>query len=321
MEFEAARQQEIANLNELHKNVQIDSVKLPENAKKDNTVPEKEDTPVSEKDEKAEGNPAEQEKCEDKQDKYEVTPKSEKYSNNNGSSGSRGGNKFRKGRNRNDNEDIRRPSGNATLFDYIRPQMVNPPPESKVGQHDNIQVNRGKNGGSYNNREGYNNAHQSCSSTIESDELAQVKVSDVPQDPPHGNNYRNGGTRGRGGGNRRGRAFYSNYGNPYQQHPQYQQQFPPIFAAPPPHPTMLPPPCGYVPPMPQHIRIPNVAIEVGKHVLAPFTDNNYYPGVVLTIDEVNGMSLIQYNHCPLPHFIHTEYLQLCNNQAQTEAQA
>ena len=65
--------------------------------------------------------------------------------------------------------------------------------------------------------------------------------------------------------------------------------------------------------MPQHMRNVNQGgVEIGKSVLAPFTDNNYYLGVVIGVDEVNGLSLVQYNHCPLPHFIHTEYLQLCH---------
>uniref|UniRef100_A0A914YIZ7 Tudor domain-containing protein n=1 Tax=Panagrolaimus superbus TaxID=310955 RepID=A0A914YIZ7_9BILA len=314
-ESEAARQQEVANLNAVRKNTDIAGEKLPQIAKKDNTVSEKDDVSKNEEDE---GNPK-QEKYEGKNDKHQGTPKHDRYerSNNGNNSGPR--NNFRKGRNRNNNEDTRnytsRPSGNATLFDHIRTQMVNPPPESPIRQHDNTQGNRRNNGSRYDNREGYNNAHQSSSSTVASDEFAQMKVSDVPQDPPHGgNNYRNGGTRGRGG---RGKPFYANYSNPYQQHAPYpQQQFPPIFAAPP-HPSMLPPPAGYVPPMPQHIRNPNVTgIEIGKQVLAPFTDNNYYLGVVLLVDEVNGMSLVQYTHCPLPHFIHTEYLQLCHVQAQ-----
>uniref|UniRef100_A0A914Y767 RecQ mediated genome instability protein 1-like N-terminal helical domain-containing protein n=1 Tax=Panagrolaimus superbus TaxID=310955 RepID=A0A914Y767_9BILA len=287
-EFEAARQQEIANLNALRKNTHIASVKLPENTKKDNIVAEKDN--VS-KNLQSEGYPK-QERYEGKQDKYDSAPKHDKYSNNDNDNGSRRGNNFRKGRSNDNYEDIRtytsRPSTNATLFDHIRTQMVNPPPETEFKQYDNTEVNSRDNNSQYNNRGGCNNPRQNSSSAAARDGFSQMKISDVPQNPRRGgDNYRNGGTRGRGAGGARGRGrggkpFYADYGNPYQQPPQFQQQpqfrqqeFPPLFAAPP-RPTMFPPPtAGYAPLMSQNIRYPNVpGTETGKQMQPPFTENN-----------------------------------------------
>jgi|UniRef100_A0AC35G6Z5 hypothetical protein len=241
------------------------------------------------------------------QEKNEGNLKKDERSNYGSNSASRP--KRKGGRNRNNNDDSRnyngRPSGNATLFDHIRAQMPNLPPESPVKHEGN---NRRNNGGRNENRDGFISAQQSGSSHAASDDFVQMKMSDVPQDPPHSNGsaYRGRGG-GRGGG--RGKAYYNNYNNVYQFPPPPPGQHIQFFAPPPP----LFPPTGYVHPMPQHIRNPNqTSIEAGKSVLAPFTDNNYYLGVVIDADKGNGLSLIQYNHCPLPHYIHTEYLQLCH---------
>jgi hypothetical protein len=271
-EFEAARQQEIANLHSIRKNIPIAHVKLHDNVKNDN---------------------AEKEVEAPKQERVQAPLKQDKYESSNSAPRSN----FRKGRNRDDTEDIRnyisRPSGNATLFDHIRTQIVDLPPEAPIHntqiKQESAQVkydNKGNNrrgndpqgnrrniGGRNNNRGGYNNTRQGGSSHAPRNEFAQMNISDSHQDRPYssGNsNYR--GSRGRGGGRGvGGKPFFNNFNNDNQFPPPNGQHL--QFFTPPP-PNMFQP-TGYIPPRPQHIRNPNPSgIEAGTTVLAPFTDNN-----------------------------------------------
>uniref|UniRef100_A0A7E4W6Z5 SUZ domain-containing protein n=1 Tax=Panagrellus redivivus TaxID=6233 RepID=A0A7E4W6Z5_PANRE len=304
-EFEAARQSEIAALKEVKKNAP-NYLKQPESApKKDIAKPAP--API--------------------QAQYQAPPPKPATAPAAPLSSSGGSGRGQR-RRRDDEVDIRtyisRPTGGGTIFDLIKGRLgdeiddsppqtapVNVQESKSYDRYDNRDNNprRGGGGGpkpsnSRRDQNQYppntgrpprqNNGPNRGRSDVHS---VTDALSDMSFAPPPPRDYPSDNYRGRGGGGPRG-APRGGRGGPRQFTNSNYYQNPP-----PPLPTNIQP--LFANPIPR----PPQGIEIGRPVVAPYVDGNYYQGHILAVLPIEQAALVQYKNVALPCRVRFDLIQ------------